>query len=101
MRLLVLAFTALLLSPALAAPTCQNKDGDAIRCGTPGAMPVGWALPPAQFLERQTLKQKDSDQNGFLKAVCLIGLLLAIIALMPEFDGTRAKDWGSQEGDEE
>ena len=36
--------------PVFAAPTGQDRDGLTIRCGTQGAMPVGWSLP---FEERK------------------------------------------------
>ncbi len=46
MRALFLASAALVLLLAApesrAGPTCQDHSGETIRCGTPGAMPVGW-----------------------------------------------------------
>ena len=33
-------------------------------------------------------------------AICFIGGLFALIALMPPFDGREGGDWGRQEGDE-
>ena len=105
MRHLLSAFTAaavLLTTPAvLAAPTCQNKDGDTVRCGTPGAMPVGWTLPPEQRLILQRSKPTDSDMSKLLETICVIGVFFALLALMPEFEGRRAGDWDEQEGDDE
>ena len=100
MRLPILAIVLLLLSaPAAdAAPTCQDKNGDVIRCNTPGAMPFGWT-PSPEFL----LAKKNASPDGIeqaLEAAILIALFLALIALLPEVDGTKAADWGGEEGDE-
>ena len=97
--ILALAVLPLFASAALAAPTCLDKNGDTIRCGTQGAMPVGWTPSPAQLLNRRRSILVDSNTNNLSKAICLIGLLLALIALMPEFDGTQARDWDEQEHD--
>ena len=84
--LALLAFTgALIAAPAaLAGPTCETKLGQTIRCGVPGAMPVGWSLPADQRV--------DLDQGGLspFEGLCLIALLgglFGLIALMPDFDG--------------
>ena len=102
MRPWILAFTAaaaLLTGSALAAPTCQDGNGDTIKCGTPGAMPVGWTLSPRQRLERQPSIPLAPSTNEMVELICVIGMLLALIALMPEFDGWGAGDWDEQEGD--
>jgi hypothetical protein len=101
-RRLILALAALPLfaTAALAAPTCVDRNGDTIRCGTQNAMPVGWTPSPAQLLNRYSANSADSNANNVAKAICLIGLLLTLIALMPEFDGTHGSDWGQQEDDE-
>lgn len=105
MRSVVAAFfvLALMLSDtaAQAAPTCQDKNGDTIKCGTPGAMPVGWTPSPQHLLDLSYSRPARSDTADGLKAFCLIGLILALIALLPEFDGTKAADWDRQEGDDE
>ncbi len=105
MRPLVLVLAAAIslftADAALAGPCCVDKNGDPIKCGVPGAMPVGWSLPPRQLLDREMLHPMDANMNELLKAFCAIGLLLALIALLPEFDGTRAGDWDKQEGDDE
>jgi hypothetical protein len=36
-----------------------------------------------------------------VELICVIGMLLALIALMPEFDGWGAGDWDEQEGDQD
>ena len=92
----------LLATPAaLAAPTCQDRNGETIRCGTPGAMPVGWTLSPQQRLERQIPKPKYPTTNELLELIGVIGVYFTLLALMPEFDGQRTRDWGEQEGDRE
>jgi hypothetical protein len=92
--------SALLAAPAaLAAPTCQDQNGDTIRCGTQGAMPVGWTLSPQQRLERQIPKPKYPSTNELLKLIGVMGVFFTLLALMPEFDGQTTSDWGEQEGD--
>ena len=100
--LAVTVAAALLTSPAvLAAPTCQNENGVTTRCGTPGAMPVGWTLSAQQRLERHVTGPTYPNGNEFWELVCIMGVYFALMALLPEFDGRRAGDWGKQEGDEE
>ncbi len=95
---------AVLLSTApaaLAAPTCQDRTGDAVRCGTPGAMPVGWVLPAAQRWEREFHAPAEPTPTEQWSLIAIVGGLFALIALMPKFDGWGAGDWDRQEGDEE
>jgi hypothetical protein len=93
---------ALLAAPAaLAAPTCQNENGATTKCGTPGAMPVGWTLTAQQRLERHVPGPNYPNGNEFWELLCIMGVYFALMALLPEFDGRRAGDWGKQEGDEE
>jgi hypothetical protein len=105
MRALIMAFAiaaALFAAPAaFAAPTCQDKDGYTIRCGTPGAMPVGWSASSEQLLDRQTSAPTEPDANQLLGLILIIGGVSALLALMPEFDGWRAGDWDKQEKDDE
>ena len=93
------AATLLTASAALAAPTCQDKNGDTIRCGTQGAMPVGWTLSPQQRLERQIPRPKYPSTKELLELIGVMGVFFTLLALMPEFDGQRTRDWGEQEGD--
>jgi hypothetical protein len=103
MRRLVPALVVLLLAltAAPAAPTCLDINGDTMRCGTKGAMAVGWTPSPQQLLNRHSSKVVGPGTLEVLEVFGAIGLFLALIALMPEFDGTRAGDWDKQEGDEE
>jgi hypothetical protein len=105
MRRLILAFTvtAVLVtgSAALGAPTCQDENGITAKCGTPGAMPVGWAPSPQQLLERQMARPKYPSMAELLELVCVIGVFFGLMALMPEFEGSRDGRWDRQEDDDE
>jgi hypothetical protein len=81
--LLVLIWAA----PAAAAPTCEGRQGQAMRCGTPGAMPLGWRAPVA---DRHL---PGADRHDVFAAFAGIVLLFALIVLLPDFDGSRAEDW--------
>lgn len=95
-RLAIVIGLAALLSglPAAAAPTCQTANGETIRCGITGAMPVGWKLPAEQ--------QRDQDAPQifkWLQAVCAVGVLFSVMAAMPDFESTRPGEWDSEEND--
>jgi hypothetical protein len=99
--MLILAFVAaatlLAARPAFAAPTCQTRDGETIRCGTPGAMPVGWTMPPEERLEKERLHPpKYPTTTELLEVFCVLGVFFVLLALMPDFEG----DWDKQEGDD-
>src|ERR1700750_1091882 len=98
-RLIVLlAFTAMLAPAALAAPTCQTREGATIRCGDPDAMPMGWTLPDDQKDRWRWAPQPVPFEQWAPGAALVIGLI-ALFALMPEFDGSKDSDWDEQEGD--
>lgn len=105
MRRLILAFTfgaaLITASAALGAPTCQDENGITAKCGTPGAMPVGWVPSPQQLLERQMSRPKYPTTSELLELICVIGVFFAVMALMPEFEGSRAHAWDKQEGDDD
>jgi hypothetical protein len=92
---LVLALTLIAAPAAVAGPSCVDRQGDMIRCGTPGAMPVGWSPPPEQQRARLAARQPDLNGRQILGLVCLLGGLFALIALLPDFDG----HWDREEGD--
>jgi hypothetical protein len=100
MRAILLALIAtatLLAAPAaVAAPTCQDRNGDTIRCGTEGAMPVGWTLPPEERSRVMATRPPTPPANLFGLGLFLIGFF-ALLALLPDFDG----QWDRQELDEE
>ena len=100
MRSILLALTAiatLLMAPsAMAAPTCQDRNGDTIRCGTDGAMPVGWTLPAAQRSRVLAARPPEPPADLFGLGLFLIGFF-ALFALLPDFDG----QWDRQGLDEE
>jgi hypothetical protein len=95
------AASLLTASAAFAAPTCQDRNGETIRCGTPGAMPVGWTLSPQQRLERQGSKPEYPSTSDLLELIGVMGVFFTLLALMPEFDGQLTSDWGEQEADPE
>ncbi len=89
---------ALLATPAaIAAPTCQNGNGQTVRCGTPGAMPLGWTLSPEERLARQIAGPKEPTTNELLEVICVLGVFFAWMALLPDFDGR----WDKQGPDDE
>ena len=94
---LVAVMTLATAPAAFAAPTCQTRDGETIRCATPGAMPVGWTLPPEERREKERLHPpKYPTTEELLQIFCVIGAFFALLALMPDFDGK----WDKQEGDD-
>ena len=92
----VIAALLFAVAPSSAAPTCQNMDGDTVRCGTTGAMPVGWTLPAQQRQQKESI-----NPTQLLELFCGIGAFLALLALMPDFDGSRPGDWDREEGDDQ
>ncbi len=96
---MLLAFLA--MSPgAMAAPTCQDRDGLTARCGTEGAMPVGWTPSPQARWEREISPPPDQNLKELVKVIGGLALFFAMIALMPDFDGRRASDWDRQDSDD-
>ncbi len=102
MRRFLLVFAMLLCAsacPAPAAPTCEDANGSVARCGAANAMPLGWKLSDEEFHRRQTALGNAFDPRELLNAIALIAALLAILALLPDFDGRSDEDWDTQEGD--
>ncbi|HET6971776.1 MAG TPA: hypothetical protein VFH92_11665 [Phenylobacterium sp.] len=89
-----LGLALLAAAPAQAAPTCLDRDGVTVRCGTPGAMPVGWTPPPGTPDPADDSPAPGLAELAGLAAV--LGGLFALLALMPEFDG-----WDGGERDED
>ena len=96
LRALLLALGLLFSTPALPAPICFTRAGDTVHCGAKDAMPVGWRLPPDEAARRE-LSQPHPSSRDILKAIAILVLFFALIALMPEFDGARDQDWDAQE----
>ena len=92
MRPLIVAAVAaavLFASPAaFGAPTCQDQYGATIRCGTPGAMPVGWTLPANQ----RVAQAAEPNLDQLLKLICVLGVFFALMALLPDFEGWREEE---------
>jgi len=94
---------ALLLSApcAQAAPTCQTQTGVTTRCGTPGAMPVGWTLSDEDRITRSLPQPAGPSGLQLFYLMCFIGGLFGLIAALPDFDGWQAGDWDHQGQDDE
>lgn len=82
---------------ALAGPSCVDRNGEMIRCATPGAMPVGWDLPPGQRRDRLAARADDPGAAKLIGLICFLGGVFALIALLPDFEGR----WDSQATDDE
>ena len=90
---LALAATlALAGGAAQAAPTCFDQTGGVIKCGAPGAMPVGWS-PPPEVRAAHIAQDPGPPLGEILEIFVVVGAVFAIIALLPPFDGTREGDW--------
>lgn len=102
MRLPVLAFVfALFIAPAaLAAPTCNDVEGHTVRCGAPGAMPVGWKPAPDAIALPDEGEPPDFSETQMFGLICFIGGLLALFALLPDFEDGQGGGWDRQEDDE-
>jgi hypothetical protein len=94
-----LALTLLMLSApvAMAAPTCLNARGDMARCGTTGAMPLGWTPPAGSQVGRATGEADASDDGKLIGLTAFLAGLFALIALMPDFEDS----WDRQGGDDD
>lgn len=93
-----LLFALLVIAtPSLAAPTCKTLQGEVAKCGTQDAMPFGWTPTPEQMRERTEVAP--ADAKTVVTAIVWIALLLALIALMPDFQGPNGWDWDRQEDD--
>ena len=87
------AFLLFSVTAAMAAPTCLDKNLDTIRCGVPGAMPVGWKPTAQQRWDKDISKPAEYNLAEFAKVIIGMGLFFAMIALLPRFDGSRSEDW--------
>jgi len=92
-----IALVALLLaaSPAAAGPSCVDRRGETIRCGTAGAMPVGWDLPPGEQAARRAARSSELGPGQLAGLLLFVGGLFALFALLPDFDGA----WDEADGD--
>ena len=95
-----IAFGLGLSAAASAAPTCQDLEGHAARCGTGGAMPVGWSPTPAQRFDRRPTGPDAPSLPELAAMLYVVAAVFALIALMPPFDGRDEDDWDEQEGDD-
>jgi len=82
----------LALPPARALAAADLPDAKraiTIRCGVPGAMPVGWQPSPQVLWERELSRLPGPSTNQLLAVFCGLGLFFALIALLPDFKGWR------------
>jgi hypothetical protein len=103
MRALVLALvlTASAAPAGLAAPTCEDASGRTVRCGTPNAMPVGWKAPAEAVAMRRAAEPPGPNRAQILGLIACVGGLLALFALMPDFESSDGGGWDRQEEDDE
>lgn len=88
LRAAILALTLMLCAaPARAAPTCLDGEGRTVRCGTPGAGPVGAALTPAQDAARRAAPAHTLSAREAFSLAAVVGGLFGLIVLMPRFNG--------------
>jgi hypothetical protein len=99
MRALLLWVSLLVFAATtvVAAPTCQNRRGDTVRCEVAEAMPLGWTPPEDEFRANQLSRYQQPSSAELLGVAAGIGLFLILIALLPQFDGSRPEDWDSDE----
>jgi hypothetical protein len=64
-------------------------------------MPVGWTVSPQQRLERQISTPAYPSLEKLLETICVVGVFFALLALMPDFAGSRAGDWGDEDDRDE
>ena len=83
---LLLCAVAGSFSPAWAAPTCQDRSGNTVHCGTANAMPLGWTAPEA---DRHF---PGPDRGDAITAAAIVVLLLLLIGLLPDFG---QEQWGN------
>jgi hypothetical protein len=77
---------ALLAAPAaVAAPTCWNAAGETVRCGTPGASPVGAALSPAQAAARAA-RPSSAPVGALIGLAIVLAGFFGLIAALPDFE---------------
>ena len=82
-----------------AAPICQTQEGHPAKCGTSDAMPLGWTPSPEQVQAWKEAGAANPNTKATVTALVWIALLLALIALMPDFQGRDKWDWDRQEDD--
>lgn len=97
-RMLFILFALMLAAPARAAPICQSRLGDWVHCDAPGAMPLGWKVPDDVYTARVLSRTPPAQRRDFIDLGAVLLSLFALIALLPEFDGSQGKDWQDRDG---
>jgi hypothetical protein len=99
-RILAVLVALATAQAAAAAPTCNDVEGRTVRCGTPGAMPVGWKPAPGVVAARLAAEPAGPTSTQMLGMLGFVGGLLALFALMPDFETPDGGGWDRQDGDE-
>jgi hypothetical protein len=92
---LAAALAILSASAAIAAPTCLDRQGGMVRCGTSGAMPPGW-VPPTDVFDARPVPDAP-DAGKMIGLTVFLAGLFGLIALLPDFEGK----WDRQTEDDE
>ena len=58
-------------------------------------MPVGWTLPAQERQQNESV----ITPVQLMELISALGVLFALLAAMPDFDGSRPEDW-DREGDD-
>lgn len=87
---LITAATLLSAPAAIAAPTCQDVHGVTTRCGTVGAMPVGWTATSFERSHDDWVSPVEPRQ--FFKVICVLGIYFCLLAMLPDFEGWREEE---------
>jgi hypothetical protein len=58
-------------------------------------MPLGWTPPEEEFRVNQLARYEQPTSRELLSVAAGIALFLILIALLPQFDGSRPEDWDS------
>jgi hypothetical protein len=85
---------------ALAPPRCDDLSGRAVRCGTAGAVLVGWKSSREMLAAQEAGAPAELSSTQVFGLVCFIGGLFALFALLPDFEAGDGGGWDRQEDDE-
>lgn len=64
-------------------------------------MPVGWVPTASERFDQHSAGGVAPTADELLEVIAGLGAFMALIALMPPFDGRNDADWGPQEGDDD
>ncbi len=99
MRRCFAAALLLLSTPAFAAPICYDRKADMVHCDAPSAMPQGWVPAPETYRRWQERQPPAPAPRVLAEGIIAFLAFLAMIALLPRFDGRRDADWMDDRND--